>query len=108
MPCGKFMIPAPNDFTRLPLASNLRIAGRSEPVQEFWPQRSATQMLTPSLSISTALVEPQVRPSGSLAHPVIVWYGFGRSLVGVMVADPPTCAAACPTNPVARETAITK
>jgi hypothetical protein len=55
-------IPAPNDFTSVPVESNFRIGGRSEPAQLFAPQRSATQMLVPSLSISTALVDPHVRP----------------------------------------------
>ena len=49
----------------------------------FAPQRSATQMNLPSGETSTALVDPQVRPSGSLKYPSIVWYGFGKSLVGV-------------------------
>jgi hypothetical protein len=44
-----------------------------EPTQEFAPQRSATQIDFPSLSISTALVEPQVLPSGSFAQPSTVW-----------------------------------
>ena len=35
MPCGKFRIPAPKDFWRFPFASNFRIAGRVDPVQEF-------------------------------------------------------------------------
>src|ERR1035437_943743 len=63
------------------------MGSRFEPTQLFCPQRSATQMLVPSLSISTALVEPHARPSGSFAHPSIVWYGLGALLVG--------CALAC-------------
>ena len=66
MPCGKISSPAPKLFTSFPDASNFRIEGRLEPAQEFVPQRSATQMLRPSLSISTALVDPHSRPSGSL------------------------------------------
>src|SRR3970040_2290769 len=108
MPGGKFRIPGANDVPRLPFASNLRIAGRFEPVHEFCWQRSATQMLTPSRSISTALVEPQVRPSGSLAQPVIVSYGFGRSLVGGIDALPPACAAAWPARTAVKETAVTE
>jgi hypothetical protein len=42
------------------------------------------------LSIATALVDPQVRPSGIFAQPSIVLYGFGASLVGFMSA----CASA--------------
>ena len=34
--------------------------------QLFAPQRSATQIILPSGDTSTALVDPQVRPSGSL------------------------------------------
>jgi hypothetical protein len=102
------MIPSPNDFTMLPFASNLKIEARFEPAQLFAPHRSATQMLTPSLSISTALVDPHVRPSGSFAHPAIVSYGFGRSLVGAIVALPPACAPARLTSVAAREIAITK
>src|SRR5690349_20096521 len=36
----------------------------------------------PSLSISTALVEPHMRPSGSFAQPAMVWKGLGSELVG--------------------------
>jgi hypothetical protein len=39
---------------------------------------------------------------------VIVSYGFGMSLVGAIVALPPTCAPARLTNAAAREIAITK
>src|SRR5687768_11209786 len=93
MPCGEIMIPSPNDFTRLPFASNLRIAGRLEEPQLLAPQRSATQMLVPSGSMSTALVEPHVRPSGSFAHPSTVRYGFGESLVGWTLACAPAASA---------------
>src|SRR5688500_12154037 len=108
MPCGHAISPSPNDFTRLPFASNFRTEGRFDPAQLFCPQRSPTQMLTPSLSISTALVDPHARPSGSFAQPAIVWYGFGASLVGGIVALPPTCAPAGTTTIVARETASTR
>src|SRR5437867_5621693 len=82
MPWGEMSSPAPNDRTRLPLESNFRIDGSVEDAQLFAPHRSATQMLEPSRSISTALVEPQLRPSGSFAHPSTVRYGLGRSLTG--------------------------
>ena len=66
----------------------MRIDGRLDicPVarsrQLFAPQRSPTQMLRPSLSISTALVDPHVRPSGILKKCSTVVYGFGNELVG--------------------------
>src|SRR5687767_15150472 len=87
MPCGDWMTPAPNDFTSLPVASNLRIGSSVDVRQLFAEQRSATQMLLPSLSMSTALVEPHVRPS-SFAHPSTVRYGFGRSLTAGIEALP--------------------
>ena len=65
-------MPWPKLVTSLPEASNFRIDGELDicPVarsrHEFAPHRSATQMLRPSRSISTALVAPQVRPSGIL------------------------------------------
>ena len=48
------------------------------------PQRSATQTLTPSRSMSTAFVEPQVRPSGKLAQFSIARCGLGAELVGTI------------------------
>ena len=69
-----------------PVESNLRTGSRLEPAQLLAPHRSATQMLTPSRSISTALVEPQVRPSGILAQPSTVRYGLGWSLLGCAAA----------------------
>ena len=45
------------------------------------PQRSATQMLFPSLSTSTALSDPQARPAGSCAQFSTVRYGLGSLLV---------------------------
>ncbi len=72
MPCAKAIIPAPKLFTSFPDASNfstgssgdiLPVAGSA---QLFTPHRSATQTERPSLSMSTALVEPHVRPAGSL------------------------------------------
>jgi hypothetical protein len=61
----------------LPDESNLRIGGKFDPSQANGvpgfmsegganaPHRSATQTLVPSGSISTPLVEPHARPSGS-------------------------------------------
>jgi len=46
--------------------------------------RSARQTLTPSRSMSTAFVEPQVRPSGNLAQFSIARYGLGAELVGTI------------------------
>jgi hypothetical protein len=63
--------------------SSVDIAPLVASQQLLAPQRSATQMIFPSGDTSTALVEPHVRPSGSLKAPEIVSYGFGRSLVGV-------------------------
>src|SRR4029079_9966385 len=88
MPCAKATMPAPKLFTSLPLASNLSTGSSGDilPVASahlFSPQRSATQMDIPSLSTSTALVEPHLRPSGSFSGSLIVSYGLGRSLVGV-------------------------
>src|SRR5689334_10061329 len=81
IPCGKMNIPSPKLFTRLPESSNFRIgATLSLPAQEFAPHRSPTQMLLPSRSISTALVDPQVLPSGSFAQPSTVRYGLGWEL----------------------------
>src|SRR5215213_5957350 len=102
MPCGNTSIPAPKLFTRFPFASNFRIGSTfAESRQLFAPHRSATQMLVPSGSISTALVEPQVRPAGIFAQPSMVRYGLGKSLTGAIVAvlvdgASATCAVAQP------------
>ena len=61
---------APKCATTLPFASNLITGSSVELPQLFAPQRSAIQMLLPSRSIATALVDPHVRPAGSLAHVV--------------------------------------
>src|SRR5437868_12932312 len=98
MPCGKIIRPAPKLFTSLPVESNFSTVGSSDilPVarsrQLFWPQRSATQIDLPSLSMSTALVDPHARPSGSLKKSATVVYGLGRSLVGATVL----CASTVP------------
>src|SRR5512142_250648 len=70
-------ISAPKLFSSFPEASNLRIGGSLLPAHELAPQRSATQMLAPSRSISTALVDPHMRPSGSLNQLSMVRYGSG-------------------------------
>src|SRR5207344_3645323 len=88
----------PKDFTSLPDASNFRIGSRSTPSQlngcpsficdggmnPCAEQRSATQMLVPSGSMSTAAVEPQIRPSGIFAKLSMVRYGFGPVLTGAV------------------------
>src|SRR5215831_1654983 len=79
MPCGNAKIPAPKLLRSLPVGSKCRIGSSVELAQLFAPQRSATHTLWPSLSISTALVAPQTRPSGSFAQPSMVRYGFGGS-----------------------------
>src|SRR5215510_7702948 len=82
IPCGKTNIPAPKLVIRFPDESNLSTAGRFEPPQVFAPHRSATQIDLPSGSISTALVDPHVLPSGIFAQFSTVAYGLGRSLTG--------------------------
>src|SRR6478672_11097264 len=72
IPWGKIARPAPKLLTSLPVASNFSTGSRFDVRQLLVPQRSPTQTLTPSLSISTELVDPHVRPSGSLAQPSIV------------------------------------
>src|SRR5262245_57737316 len=97
MPCGNSSSPAPNAFTSLPEASNLRIGGRFEPSQANGvpgfisdgganaPQRSATQTLLPSGSMSMPLVEPQLRPSGIVPQCSMLRYGLGAELVGALI-----------------------
>src|ERR1700733_4455840 len=99
MPCGKTNSPAPKLVTALPAASNLMIGARAEPAQELAPQRSATHTLVPSRSMSTALVEPHARPSGSVAQFSIERYGLGSEFfcpeaVMPAIAAPATTAAA--------------
>src|ERR1041384_4675151 len=95
MPCGVRNIPAPKLFTMVPVESNSRTGSSFEPAQVLAPQRSATQMLVPSGSISTALVAPHVRPAGIFAQFSMVRYGLGRSLVG----RSDVCAAAGAPSP---------
>src|SRR3974390_32779 len=96
MQCGNTGAPTPKLFTRPPAASNFRTGGNGESEQAKGrpgfimegganePQRSATQTLTPSRSMSTAFVEPQPRPSGNLAQFSIARYGLGAELIGVI------------------------
>src|SRR5215831_7907507 len=65
-----------------------------ESAYELAPQRSATQIDLPSRSISIALVDPHVRPTGIFAQSFTVPYGFGNELVGFRSA----CACANATN----------
>src|SRR6266568_1872617 len=92
MPCGDTIMPAPKLLRSLPDASNLRIGSTVGESRHALlpPHRSATQTLLPSLSMSTALSDPHVRPSGSFAQFSTVRYGFGASLVG----DEGVCEAA--------------
>src|SRR4051794_9527966 len=100
-------MPAPKLVTSFPVGSNFNTLGSLDilPVarsrQLFAPQRSATQTDLPSLSISTALVEPHVRPSGSLKKSFIVRYGFGALLTGRI-----SCADEGVTGDVAMSTAV--
>src|SRR6202161_3186200 len=81
-------IPAPKLFSTLPSVSSWSTVSifliwpvaRSR--QLLAPHRSATQTDFPSLSMSTALVDPIFLPSGSFAQCSIVRYGLGASLVG--------------------------
>src|ERR1043166_6565243 len=104
MPWGDAITPAPKCATSLPLASNLSTGSSVDPTQLLAPHRSATQMLTPSLSMSTALVDPQVRPSGILAQPSTVWYGLGRSFTGAE----DFCAPAADANAASANTATAR
>src|SRR5262245_31857476 len=112
MPCANAIIPAPKLFTSLPEASNLSTesSGDIAPVagsaQLFTPQRSPTQIDRPSLSISTALVDPHVRPAGSWKMFVPGWYGFGRSLVGCCGKRTPATAASTAINDFACDITI--
>src|SRR5215471_4062635 len=70
-----------------------------ESTHELAPQRSATQIDLPSRSISIALVDPHVRPTGILAQSFTVPYGFGNELVGLRSAC--ACASAANTRVIA-------
>src|SRR5712692_10777735 len=99
MPWGKTNIPAPKLVLSRPDSSNSRTTGRLEPAQVFAPHLSATQMDFPSRSTSTALVAPQVRPSGIFAQPSTVRYGLGWALAGWASSHPPEAATAATTVP---------
>src|SRR6266851_6363783 len=79
MPWGKTNIPLPKLFKSLPDGSNSRIGSSVFPAHEFPPHRSPTHMW-PFGSMSTALVDPHVRPSASLNQFSTVRYGFGSEL----------------------------
>ena len=79
MPCGKTISPAPKlrtsapDWSNFSTTSSVDIAPFAASQQLLAPQRSPTQIDLPSLSTSTALVDPQLRPAGIFAQPSIVW-----------------------------------
>src|SRR6266496_786045 len=79
MQCGKTNIPAPNDFSSLPEASNSMIGSSFDPSHEFTPHRSATH-ICPFGATKTELVDPMVRPSGSVYQCSTVRYGLGWEL----------------------------
>src|SRR5689334_13328901 len=74
-------MPEPKLLTNFPVESNFKTGSSVDVRHEFVPQRSPTQTLTPSLSMSTELVDPHVRPAGNCAQPSTVLYGFGRSFL---------------------------
>src|SRR3984893_6505878 len=114
MQCGNTSAPAPKLFTKLPETTNFRMGGNGESEQANGspgfiiegganePQRSATQTLTPSRSMSTAFVEPQVRPSGNLAQFSIARYGLGAELVGTIACANAAVSASRTAAPLAR------
>ena len=80
-------------MTMVPLGSNFMMgstSGLAVQAPTLAPHRSPTQMLTPSGSRSTELVEPQLLPSCSRAHPSMVVYGLGMWFVGAVSAWPAT------------------
>ena len=74
MPWGNANIPAPKLLRNLPDGLSLTSGAAFEPMQEFAPHRSNTQMLL-LRSISIALVCPHFLPSGSFPQPSSR-YGF--------------------------------
>src|SRR6266545_3952951 len=84
-PWGKMNIPAPKLVRGLPDGLISRTGARFEPAQLFRPHLSASHML-PARSTPTALVAPQVLPSGSLAQFATGSYGFGREFIGCRTA----------------------
>src|SRR4030095_11393501 len=113
MPCGNTIMPAPKLLTSLPDASkcstvsSVDISPLAASQQVLALHRSATQIVFPSLSISTALVDPQERPSGNFANPSIVEYGFGASLVGVAPGAGVCASTPLPNHTTARPAATT-
>src|SRR5712691_10283659 len=79
-PCGWLKMFAANEVTNLPFGSNFWIGLFGELAHELPPQRSNTQMLLPSLSASTPIVDPILRPAGSCAQFSSRRYGFGAAL----------------------------
>src|SRR5579872_474849 len=79
MPWGKTNMLAPKLLSNLPDGSNSSTGGRSDLAQEFAPHRSATQ-IWPLGATHTALVDPMVRPSGSVNQCSTVRYGLGSEL----------------------------
>src|SRR6516165_10575226 len=87
-------MPPPKLFTSVPDWSNLRIGGSILPAQVLAPHRSATQMLVPSRSTSTALVDPHIRPAGSLNQFSTVRNGLGCELGGASASALAVASAA--------------
>src|SRR5580704_3593664 len=69
-----------------------------ELAQSFTPQRSNTQMLLPSGSMSTPFTCPILRPSGILSQPSSSRYGLGAPLgsAGVCANDADPSAVVIP------------
>src|ERR1700726_1866042 len=67
-PCGQLISCEPKLTTCRPVASNFWIGAMLEPTQVLPPQRSNTQRLGPSRSMSTPIACPHIRPSGSFAQ----------------------------------------
>src|SRR5262245_8751715 len=69
---------APELATRRPDASNVWMGAKLEAEQSSAvAQRSNTQTLFPSRSMSTPTAAPHLRPSASFAHPSSTRYGLG-------------------------------
>ena len=71
---------APKCVTSLPVASNLSTGSRVEPTQLFVPQRSATQMLCPSLSIVDGARRAPRAPLGHLRPVLDRLIGIGQAV----------------------------
>src|SRR6202030_3724662 len=79
-PCGQLISCEPKLTTCRPVESNFWIGAMLEPTQVLPPQRSNTQRLEPSRSMSTPIACPHIRPSGSFAQCSTTLYGFGALL----------------------------